>query len=393
MRKFDVAERQARMARRHHLSPVHRAGDVLAASDGIVCFHATDPATLYLSAQARIDGLTIGDLDDALYTARTLVKHLCMRRTLFVFRRELFSVIQSAASSRVAEQEQRRLAKEVEMAGLVEDGVAWLHDASEAALEALAKMGEASSTELRAAVGLLEGSIVYAPDKSYGGEVPVGPRVLTCLSAAGRIVRASNRGGWNTSRPTWAKTSDWLGETPVIVPTRDARAQLVRRWLHAFGPATVTDLKWWSGATLAATRTALSDVGAVEVDLHGTSGVALPEDLEPVAEVEPYAALLPGLDPTTMGWFDREWYLGRHRAAVFDTNGNGGMTAWWEGRIVGGWNQTPRGEVFLQLLDDVGADGQAALDREAARLTDWLDGVRVTPRFPSPLSRSEQQPS
>jgi len=390
VRKFDVAERQARMARRHHLSPVHRAADVLAASDGIVCFHATDPATLYLSAQARVDDLTIADLDDALYTARTLVKHLCMRRTLFAFRRELFDVIQSAASSRVAEREQRRLAKEVEKAGLVEDGAAWLRDASEATLEALGKLGEATSTELRAAVGLLQGSIVYAPDKSYGGEVPVGPRVLTCLSAAGRIVRASNRGGWNTSRPTWAKTSDWLGETPAIVPTRDARAQLVRRWLHAFGPATVADLKWWSGETLAATRTALSDVGAVEVDLHGTPGISLPEDLEPVAGVEPYAALLPALDPTTMGWFDRAWYLGRHQTAIFDTNGNGGMTAWWEGRIVGGWNQTPSGEVFLQLLDDVGTEGRAALDREAARLTNWLDGVRVAPRFPSPLSRSKQ---
>jgi hypothetical protein len=238
---------------------------------------------------------------------------------------------------------------------------------------------------------LLEGSIVYAPDKSYGGEVPVGPRVLTCLSAAGRIVRASNRGSWNTSRPSWAKTSDWLGEAPAIVPMRDARAELARRWLHAFGPATVADLKWWSGETLSATRTALSDVGAVEVDLHGTSGVALSEDLEPVAGVEPYAALLPGLDPTTMGWFDREWYLGRHRAAIFDTNGNGGMTAWWDGRIVGGWNQTPSGEVFLQLLDDVGSDGRAALDREAARLTAWLDGVRIAPRFPSPLSRSVPQ--
>src|SRR5262249_21065957 len=157
-------------------------------------------------------------------TARTLVKHLCMRRTLFVFRRELFGVIQSAASSRVAEKEQRRLAKEVEKAGLVEDGAAWLRNASEAPVEALARMRDATSTQRRAPVGLLQGSIGYAPDKSYGGEVPVGPRVLTCLSAAGRIVRASNRGGWNTSRPAWAKTSDWLDETPAIVPPREARA-------------------------------------------------------------------------------------------------------------------------------------------------------------------------
>jgi hypothetical protein len=388
VRRFDVPERRARLARRHHLAPAYRAADVVAASDGVVCLHATDPATVYLSVRARVDDFAVADLDRALYGTRTLVKHLCMRRTLFVFRRELFGVIQAAASGRVAEQERRRLAKEVEKAGFVDDGAVWLHEASEAALEALLQMGEATSAELRAAVGLLQGSTVYAPHKSYGGDVPVGPRVLTCLSAAGQIVRASNRGPWTTSRPTWARTSHWLGEQPTLPPEREARAELVRRWLYAFGPATVADLKWWLGSTLTAARTALSDAGAVEVDLHGAPGIALAQDLEPVAEVEPYAALLPGLDPTTMGWFEREWYLGTHRAALFDTNGNGGMTAWWDSRIVGGWNQTPAGEVFLQLLEDVGSDARTALDREAARLTKWLDGVCITPRFPSPLSQS-----
>ena len=172
------------------------------------------------------------------------------------------------------------------------------------------------------------------------------------------------------------------------MPEREARAELVRRWLYAFGPATEADLKWWMGSTVTATRAALADVGAVEVDLHGAPGVALAEDLDPVDPTEPSAALLPALDPTTMGWFERDWYLGGHRPAIFDSNGNGGTTAWWDGRIVGGWCQAPDGEVLLQLLEDVGADATAALEREAARLTTWVDGVRVAPRFPSPLSRS-----
>ena len=388
MRMFDVAERRARLGRRHHLAPGNRAADVRAAAEGVVCLHATEPSTVHLAAWARVDGVTVADVDKALYVDRTLVKHLCMRRTLFVFRRELFGVIQAAASDRVADQERRRLVKQVEKAGLVEDGAVWLEEASAATLRALAVLGEATSTELRAEVDLLQGSTVYAPHKSYGGSVPVGPRVLTCLSAAGRIVRASNRASWTNSRPAWALTSTWLGEQPAEPPEREARAELVRRWLHAFGPATVADLKWWLGSTVVAARTALADVGAVEVDLHGEPGVALADDLEPVTAPEPYAALLPGLDPTTMGWQRRDWYLGPHREALFDTSGNGGMTAWWDGRIVGGWNQTPDGEVVLQLLEDVGADARAALGRRAAELTSWFDGVVVAPRFPSPLWRS-----
>jgi hypothetical protein len=165
---------------------------------------------------------------------------------------------------------------------------------------------------------------------------------------------------------------------------------LVRRWLRAFGPATVEDLKWWLGSTMTAVRAALADVGAVEVDMDGRPGVVLPDDLDPVGPVAPYAALLPGLDPTTMGWFEREWYLGPHRPQVFDSNGNAGATAWWDGRVVGDWHQTDSGDVAVHRLEDVGAEATAALDAEAARLTAWLGGARIAARFPSPLAKSRR---
>ncbi len=114
--------------------------------------------------------------------------------------------------------------------------------------------------------------------------------------------------------------------------------------------------------------------------------ILLRDDLEATDPVEPWAALLPPLDPTTMGWLERDWYLGT-QAQLFDANGNVGPTAWWDGRIVGGWRQTGTGEVVLQMLEDVGAEGLRALEPEAARLTEWLGGTRVLPRFPSPLSK------
>jgi hypothetical protein len=134
-----------------------------------------------------------------------------------------------------------------------------------------------------------------------------------------------------------------------------------------------------------AVRQALADLEAVEVVLDGQIGYLLPEDLEPPEPVEPWAALLPPLDPTTMGWQERGWYLGPHRERVFDRAGNGGPTVWWEGRIVGGWRQDEDGAVEIQMLEDIGADGLHAVEREAERLTQWLDGTLVVPRFPSPL--------
>jgi len=134
-------------------------------------------------------------------------------------------------------------------------------------------------------------------------------------------------------------------------------------------------------------RKALADLDAVEVDLDGQTGYVLPDDLETTEPVEPWAALLPPLDPTTMGWFERGWYLGPYKPQLFDTSGNAGPTAWWDGRIVGGWRQGEAGEVVLQLLEDFGSEGMDAFERDAARLTEWFGGIRVLPRFPSPLSR------
>lgn len=387
VRSVDVAERRARLARRHRLVPGSRAGSVEEATAAVVGWHATTPSTVHLSAWARTEQLTVAAVDKALYADRTLVKHLAMRRTLFVFPVDLLDAVQAGVSGRVAAAEHGRLAREVERGGLHRDGEAWLRQAKAAVLEALADGRELTSTRLRAEVPLLEGSLEYGAGKKWGAHVPVGPRVLTVLAAEGLLVRATNGGAWTVSRPRWARMECWLGR-PLRPPAPEQGfAEVVRRWLAGFGPGTFDDLRWWLGGTVAAARRALADVGAVEVGLDGGSGYLLPDDLEPVPPPAPWAALLPELDPATMGWTDRSWYLGPHGPWLFDRNGNGGTTAWWCGRVVGGWHQRPDGEVYVELLEDLGAAGRAALEAEAARLTRWLDGTVVTGRFPSPLTR------
>jgi hypothetical protein len=385
VRKVDVAERRARLARRNRLAPGCRARDVVEAARSLVCLHATDPATVYLSAWARVDGMQVADLERALYVDRSLVKQLAMRRTLFVFPRETLGLAQAATGRRLLETERRKLIRDVEAAGLHPDGARWLEEAEREVLAALSEGREATSTELRAEIPLLEGSIAYGEGKTWGGRASVGPRVLTTLSAAGQIVRASNNGARTTSRPRWASMKAWLGEEIGKCSEVDGVAGLVERWLRAFGPGTVADLRWWLGSTVAAVRRALAELDAVEVDLGGQTGHLLPDDLDAIEPVEPWAALLPPLDPTTMGWYERDWYLGPYKEQLFDTSGNAGPTVWWQGRIVGGWRQSDSGEVVLHLLEDIGAEGTRAVEDVAARLNEWLGGTGVLPRFPSPL--------
>jgi hypothetical protein len=386
MRSFTVEERRARLARRHFLAG--SAGSVDDVVADLVGLHATDPATPYMSLWARLPGFAVADLDADLYERRALVKHLAMRRTLWVLRAEDLPLVQPGASDRVADNERRRLVADAQKAGITDDGDTWLDTACVAVLRQLAEHGAASAKELREALPELAGRYDYAPGKRWGGETPLAPRVLTVLSVRGDIVRGPNEGAWTVSRPRWVPMTDWLSTAVDAAEPEAARAELVRRWLHSFGPATVTDIKWWFGNTLTWARHALRDIDAVEVDLHGAPGFALPDDLDIEPDVDPWCALLPGLDVTTMGWYDRDWYVGEHRGQVFDSNGNGGPTAWWSGRIVGGWGQDADGRVELRLLEEVGGDAKRALTRRATKLTEWLDGVRVSPRFPSPLSKS-----
>jgi hypothetical protein len=385
--EISVEERRVRLARRHRLAPEARADDLVDATRSVVCLHATTPTTVYLSAWARVAGFTAAAMDKALYSDRILVKHLAMRRTLFAVPTEDLAIVQAGASARVAEAEHRRLVREVEKSGLREDGEAWLGKAKQGVLEALQDGRELTSTQLREEIPLLQGSLTYGVGKTWGGQVPVAPRVLTVLSAEGLVVRAGNDGPWTASRPRWATMRSWTGRPVPEVNPAEGLALLVRSWLAAFGPGTLQDIKWWLGGTLTATRKALAELGAVEVGLDGSTGYVLPGDLEPTEPVAPWAALLPELDPTTMGWTERDWYLGEHRRELFDSSGNGGNTAWWDGRIVGGWSQSADGEVFVELLEDIGREGRESLDAEAAALTDWLAGTRVTGRYPSPLSK------
>lgn len=390
------ADRRRRLAVRHGLA--RRFDTVEAATRGMTVLHATEAATVHLALWARVDGVGVADVDRALYDDRSIVKQLAMRRTLFAFPRDLLPAAWGSAARRVAAQQRTMMVKDLLAAG-VADPDAWLGSAAADVLALLADGTARTTAEVRDEVASLAGKVRRgAPGSRWAAEVPLAPRVMSLLGAEGRIVRAANAGHWRLNKPAWTATEVWLGATPPPLTEVAGYAELVRRWLATFGPGTETDIVWWLGATKTAVRRALADVDAVEVGLEGGgSGWVLPDDTAPVtdeeAEVRPWAALLPTLDPTVMGWKERSFYLdAADTPYLFDSNGNAGNTAWWDGRIVGCWVQDDAARVHLVLRDDLPAAGRKALDLEAERLTDWLDGVRITNVYASPQMRGARLP-
>ena len=391
MFRIGVDERRARLGRRHRLGPECRAADPVEAAAALVALHATDPATVHLSVAARVPGSDVAGTERALYDDRALIRMLGMRRTVFVVPTLFAPIVQAACTDDIAVKQRKLLVKHLTEAGVAGDPEAsgkWLRAVEESTATALALRGSATAQELAADEPRLRTRLSMAEGKAYAAQPYVTSRVLFQLSAEGRIVRGRPLGTWLSGQHQWSPAEDWLPDRLGDRPTADeARMTLARAWLSSFGPGTAADLQWWAGWTAGQTKKALTAVEAVPVDLDGQVGYVLPGDEAPEVPTEPWVAFLPALDPTPMGWKERAWYLGEHKAKLFDNTGNIGPTIWADGRIVGGWGQPETGEVRYQLLEDVGRETTALIEAEADHWTTWLAGVRVTPRFRAPLEK------
>ena len=385
--RIGTEERRRRLVVRHHLHPDHPAASATEAARRLVGLHSSDPTTVFLSARARVQGITVADVERELYDQPSLFRTLGMRRTLFAVPAGQVPLLLHGCALRLAPAERKRLVGYLEGQNLARDGEAWIRRVSDATVEAITRRGEAPAMELREDVPELKLTLEFGKGKTWGGKVGVSTRVLFLLACEGRIIRARPRGSWISGQYRWTTTDGLIpGGIPDLDPT-EARARILKLWLRTYGPGTMADLKWWSGWPLRDVRAALGSLDISEAETDEGLALVLGDDLEPTPPSEPRAALLPSLDSTVMGWRDRDWYLGHHAGPLYDRNGNAGPTVWWDGRVVGGWAQTKAGRISYRLLEDVGGEGEAEVARMAAHLEDWMGRTRVTPRFRTPLEK------
>jgi hypothetical protein len=301
------------------------------------------------------------------------------------------AVVHHAASLGVAATIRRRLVKELAagptdppLPGDPAEVARWL-ESVEAAVERQVEAGAPlTGTQVAAAEPRLRTAFLPRTGKSYDVRRAVTTQVLTLMAAEGRLVRGQPRGSWTSRQHTWEPGSAWWPDGVPPMAADEARRRLVEAYLRRFGPATEADVAWWTGWPLGVTRAALTGAAAV-----GRDGLLLlPDDTDPVDVPAPEVALLPALDPTPMGWKQREFFLPEDAGPLYDGFGNVGPTVWWGGEVVGGWAVRKDGTVATSLLVDRGREVARAVEAAAARLGDRLDGAVVAPSFRTPLERA-----
>ena len=215
MRKITTSERRNRLGRRHLLAD--QVDTPVEAADAMVVLHATDPATIYLSALSRLRHPSIDAVNQSLFVERSLVRMLAMRRTLFVASRSVLPLIQQSSSVDVAARERRVLIKALERSG-ISNGEQWIAAAEREIIEALGD-GGLSARELTGLVPRLETRIVVGSG-NYTQETGATSRTLGVLGAEGSLVRANRpEVGPDGCTPGTHAGRGWVRNRSFPIPT------------------------------------------------------------------------------------------------------------------------------------------------------------------------------
>jgi hypothetical protein len=170
------------------------------------------------------------------------------------------------------------------------------------------------------------------------------------------------RGPLAGRRHAYVRTEDWIGPPPRRVDRDASLAELARRYLAAFGPATESDLAYWSGLPKRDARAGLQAI-AKELTEHDDGLVDLKK--RRAAPDRAPSKLLALWDNYLLGWKDRSFQIDREHTLTIYANGMVGPAASRGGMLVGRWT-APNGRVVIEPFDGP-ATGFAAEARSVER--------------------------
>ena len=301
--------------------------------------------------------------------------------------RRVARLAHSATTEKIAAAEKKRTSKALDATG-VNKPEQWLASAKDEVVSLLAEKGSMSTREVGQALPDMVFGVEFGSEKN-SATLNAHTKVLQGAGFDALLVRGKPGGTWISSEYPWSVTADWLGEPIAGLEKREAAAELVDLWLRQFGPATEEDIVWWFGDTKTLIRNALADNEAEAVQLaDGRDAWIAAGDGATVDAPDPWVRLLPGLDPTSMGWKQRDFYLDdAYLEPMFDRFGNIGPAIWADGRIIGGWIQRADAGITYELFEKLSKKQKALLDEAIDQMTAAIGDVVVKPRFPARMQK------
>ena len=355
-----AAARERRLARSHLVTPAPKSRLVDVVRD--VCgLQAQLLSAAELALSARVAGVTQESIRDALWVQKTLVRVWTVRGTIHVIPGEDLPLWMAALGTRRYWESQE-----------------WLEREQLTAKEALAvfdtvlgALGEKGSTraEIADVVAARLGTRFRPKITSGWGEL------LAPLMYMGKMCFGPSVG----ANVTFVRADRWIPKWPRVDP-EEARGELVRRFLRAYGPTTLDGVSRWFGVKPAVFRPLLRslDPEVVEVNIEGRKGWKLSSDRSVARRRGSSVRLLAQYDCYVIGSHPRETIVDERARTQIRSYKRGQ----WEGAVgvpvllidgivSGVWDRKERGgriEIGVQPSVKLTASQKSAIKAEVARV-------------------------
>src|SRR3954468_5108574 len=291
--------KQVRARRLARSALTRRSSSLVDVARRVAGVHARVQASAELQLAARVDGITQQDVRDALWRNRTLVKAWTLRGTLHLHPADELALW--FAANRAVAGEPQALPAWPDPNGVVHPPVSV---AERAKLQAATWEALGGEPLLREQVA---DEVVRRAGKTHEGRL---------RSGFAFFLTETCQGPPQGNKITLVRPDRWI-EGWRDVDEQAALAEVLRRFLYAYGPSRPQEFRAWFGADVS-----FDLVDVEEVDVEGRSAFVLAGDSD-FPEAEKSVRLLPEYDVYVMGFREREELVPERVRAQVAAHGRG----------------------------------------------------------------------
>lgn len=354
---------------RQYLSKRARSAAILDVASRLCGLHAQVMSSAELTLWARLEKLDRNAVQQALWKSRTLVKTWAMRGTL-----HLLPAAELPMWHAILATSRRYLRPEAwkKYYGITLEQLDQLTQAIGVALDGRVMTREELMAEVQRITGTATASAIST---SWG-------TIFKPAAFTGRLCFAPSVG----QRVRFTRPDSWLGSSPAPMDSSEAAAQVTRRFLTAYGPATRRDLARWFGSGMTIVRPWIAGLAdeISQVEIEGASAWMLTRDTRSIRESAPArsVALLPAFDQYIIAASPHAENLMPQglRARIYRSQGWVSPVLLVNGRIAGVWRHELKGsrvDVTIEPFDKVPSWVRKGAEEETERLGEFLGGSVV----------------